>query len=98
MAQVEVISEIELGGGWKFETQILCDDGSLSKHVITLSWADYNLWSADGADQPAKVADAVISFLLSKTSSHDIPAKFDASLARRKFTDADAAIPALIGR
>src|SRR4029453_15526027 len=54
VAQVEIISDGEDPKGWMFETQILDDGGLLSKHQLTLSWADYNLLSPDGGDEPAK--------------------------------------------
>jgi hypothetical protein len=96
VAQVEILSESEMQGGWTFTAQVLADDGSLTSHRLTLSWADYNLWSADGGDQPVKVAEAVLAFLLSRMAALDVPAKFDASLARRRFADADECIPRMI--
>lgn len=98
MPQVEIISEQEHGKGWQFAVQVLDDHGTLRKHTLTLSWADYNLWSPDGADEPAKVAEAVMMFLLGKGSVAELGDKLDASVARRKHPDADSAIPALIRR
>jgi hypothetical protein len=37
-------------------------------------------------------------FLLSRDDATALPARFDASLARRRFDDADRVIPALIHR
>ena len=98
MPQIEILSEHELGRAWRFEVQVLDDGGALHRHIITLAWADYNLWSQDGSDSPAKVAEAVVEFLISKASPVELPAKFDASLARRRHEDADTAIPRLIER
>lgn len=99
MAQIEILSEQELPGRWQFEIQSLDDTGVLRSHIVTLSWADYNLWSQDGADEPSRVVDAAVNFLLSRTPADDLPAKFDASLARRRFpTESDRIIPTLIGR
>lgn len=98
MAQVEIISEQELPGAWRFEAQVLDDQGRLSTHRITLSWADYNLWSADGADEPGTVVEAAVLFMLSRTPAHDLAEKFDASIARRRFADADEVIPRMIRR
>jgi hypothetical protein len=41
---------------------------------------------------------AVVEFLLSRLGLADLPAKVDASVARRRFPDADAEIPRLIRR
>ena len=98
MPQIEIISEQERPGHWRFEFQVLDDAGTLEQHVMTLAWADYNLWSSDGADEPSRVADAVMNFLLARERAAALPAKFDASLARRKHRDADQVIPTLIGR
>lgn len=98
MAQVEIISEQELQGAWRFGVQILDDRGSLRKHTISLSWADYNLWSPDGTDEPAIVLEAAVLFLLSRSPAHDLADKFDASIARRRFPDADDVIPRMIRR
>ena len=51
MAQVEITHEHEdeAHGRWAFEAQILDDAGTLRHHHLTLAWADYNLWSRDGA-------------------------------------------------
>ena len=99
VAQIEILSEQELPGRWRFEMQSLDDAGVLRSHIVTLSWADYNLWSKDGADEPSRVADAAISFMLSRMPAADLPDKFDASAARRRFpVEADRIIPTLIGR
>lgn len=96
MAQVEVLSESEDTSCWFFDMQVLDDAGTLRKHRLRLSWADYNLWSADGADSPARVAEAVMQFLFSQTTPSDLAANFDASIARRRHPEADARIPSYI--
>jgi hypothetical protein len=93
-----MIAETEGRGGWTFEAQILDDAGALRRHRLTLSWADYNLWSTDGADEPAKVAEAAMMFLLARAAAADVPERFDASLLRRRFPEADQCIPGLIRR
>ena len=98
MAQVEIISEREDPKGWMFETQILDDGGLLSKHQLTLSWADYNLLSPDGGDEPAKVAEAVALYLVSRMPPQQLGPRFDASIARRKFNGADRHISQMIRR
>lgn len=96
MAQVEIVSESEDTSCWVFHVQVLDDAGTLRKHRLRLSWADYNLWSADGADPPARVAEAVVQFLLSQTTPSELAASFDASIARRRYENADVRIPAYI--
>ena len=98
MAQVEIISEQELPGAWRFEAQVLDDQGQLSPHRITMAWADYNLWSADGADEPGAVVEAAVLFMLSRMPARELTVKFDVSIARRKFADADDVIPQMIRR
>ncbi len=96
MAQIEIVSEHEGSVGWVFDAQVLDDEGSLRRHEIRLSWADYNLWSGAGADEPAEVADAVLRFMLSQTSAGELRASFDASIVRRLYAQADQAIPSFI--
>ena len=66
MAPFEIIEESDAASGWTFEFQVVAEDGTLTRHSLLLSWADYNLWSGSGSDQPAAVAVAVIGFLLSR--------------------------------
>lgn len=98
MAQVEILSEKEAAGGWSFQMQILDETSTLRRHRITLSWADYNLWSPDGTDEPAQVAEAVLTFLLQRLPTEEIRTSFDAASVRRWFGDADEQIPPLIAR
>ena len=95
-AQCEITSEREVGNGWTFSIQVLDDDGRLRRHELRLAWADYNLWSGSGADEPARVAVAVMQFLLTRRGADEIPASFDAAMARRWYRDADGHIPQLI--
>lgn len=107
MPQVEIVSERELPSaetssgfrgfrGWEFDCQILADDGSLHAVTMRLSWADYNLWSPGGSDEPSKVAEAALGFLLTKIKPAEVRAKFDAARVRVQFPDADEKIPAMI--
>ena len=98
MASFEIISETEEPRGWEFTCQVMDGHGALSRHVVRLAWADYNLWSASGADEPAHVASAVVAFLLARDSAARLRPSFDASLARRLFSEADTEIPRLINR
>jgi hypothetical protein len=96
VAQVEIISESEEAAGWRFDAQVLDDAGALHPCTLTLSWADYNLWSGSGADEPAAVAEAVLAFLVGHDGVDGLRESFDASLVRRLHPGADAAIPGLI--
>jgi hypothetical protein len=96
VAQVEITSELDHAGGWVFDTQTLDADGVLHRHRLTLSWADYNHWSGSGADAPARVAEAVMEFVLSRRPPEEVPPSFNAASVRRWFADADALIPAMI--
>ena len=98
MAQIEILSEREQAGGWTFEAQILDDEGLLYPVKMALSWADYNLWTSDGADAPQAVAEAALHFLSSRTPPSEIRPSFDASLIRRLFQEADQVIPSFIRR
>ncbi len=96
MAQIEILSEREAPAGWLFTIEVLGEEGSLSRFDVNLSWVDYNLWSASGADAPSQVAAAVIRFLLLRSENRDLKPSFDASIARRMYPEADTQIPTLI--
>ncbi len=97
MAKVDIIAEQESPGAWAFALRVN-GPGAPAERTLHLSWADYNLWSGDGADPPHAVARAVVEFLLARIPIGDLPARVDASVARRRFADADREIPALIRR
>lgn len=91
--QIEILSEHEIPTGWVFDAHFLAESGKLHPIALTLSWADYNLWSPDGTDEPQKVAEAVLSYLAAKTPLAEIRSKLEASQLRRMFEDADDSIP-----
>jgi len=99
VSDVQIESEREEDGGWTFRLRLAAGGaGPPVRRTVRLAWADYDLWSADAADPPHAVAVAVVKFLLSRLSPSDLPASIDASVARRRFPDADAQIPRLIHR
>ncbi|MHC4101655.1 MAG: hypothetical protein ACYTFF_06595 [Planctomycetota bacterium] len=99
MTDVQIDSETEDHDGWTFRLRIAADNAEPpSRRTLRLAWADYDLWSADAADPPHAVAAAVVEFLLSRLGLADLPDKIDASVARRRFPDADTEIPRLIRR
>ena len=97
MAHAEILAEFEKPGGWDFDAQVLTATGALIRHTVHLNWADYNLWSASGSDEPAAVAIAVLEFLYDEGHGATLRDRFDASLARRLSSNADAMIPPRIG-
>jgi hypothetical protein len=88
VSQVEIISEQPVARGLAFELQVLADDGALRRHRLLLSWADYNVWSHDGGDSPAAVAQAVVLFWLHH--QRELPESLDASVVRRRFASSAA--------
>ncbi len=99
MSNVEIVSEEEDRAGWSFRVRVGAAAPRRSRlRTVRLSWADYDLWSADGADPPHAVAAAVARFVLSQMALSDVPATIDASTLRRRFPGADREIPTLIRR
>jgi hypothetical protein len=99
VALFEILSQRETPHGWSFEVQMIGRQaGQLRRIRLALSWADYNHWSVDGSDRANEVAEAVLAFLISRMEPQTLPPRFDASIARRQFTDADREIPKLIPR
>lgn len=92
----ELLGERELHGLWEYDAQLVRSDGSLRRLVLHLSWADYNLWSPDGARAPARVADAVLQFIARHERAFEGLERIDASLARRRVARADRTIAALL--
>lgn len=91
---IDIHSESEGSGGWTFIVEVTPAGRSMRPSQLKLSFADYNLWCASGSSAPADVARAVVEFMLRHNEL--LPSTFEASLARRKFSDADAIIPQLI--
>ena len=75
--RLEVISEQEVESGLKFA--ITYGDETCT---LSLSWADYNLWSRDGTRPPSIVAAAVLRVMISH-GPKALPNAFDASMLRR---------------
>jgi hypothetical protein len=96
--QIEIMSEQERSNAWEFLVQVLDDAGELRRHQLILSWADYNLWSPDGSDEPARVAEGVMAFVLAQMPAAQVGERFDASRIRRQFPNADRDIPRMIPR
>ena len=90
---IEVLSERGHGPTWIFSMRHL---PSGRTHEMAMSWADYDLWSPEGAHPPSEVARAAAEVLLE--ALHDAgmppPARSDVSRARRHRPNADALIRA----
>ncbi len=89
--QVEVVSEQEEENGLKFSVTFgeqACE--------LSLSWADYNLWSPDGTLPPAIVADAVVRVML-EHGPQKIPIRLDASILRRLIDGGDQLVHQHLG-
>ena len=97
MAPFQIITERENASGWSYLVQTASGNSPEPRRfTMQLSWADYNHWSSAGSDPPQRVAEAVLRFVLSHLDPTELPDQFDASLARRRFPDADQLIPTLI--
>ncbi|MBB6430252.1 hypothetical protein [Algisphaera agarilytica] len=94
MAEIEVGQEVEHATSWAYDVTVFAD-GRTFPHAVTLSFQDYDLWCR-GRVSPSRVVEAVFKFLLDHGSAQDIPPKFDCSVVRRKFDEADAELPKLI--
>lgn len=97
--QVEILSERELPNGLAFQASVV-DEGrarGLARLIeVRLHWADYNLWSVDGADPPERVAAAVVRFAASRAAVAELPESFDAASLRRRYPDADSEIARMV--
>jgi hypothetical protein len=91
---IEILTETEIERGWRFTAQAVQGDGSLLPLTLELSWADYDHWCPDGSAPPAAVAESAIRWILEHRSDRTLPARLDASHARRLHPDADRVIRA----
>ena len=89
---IEILTECEIDRGWRFTAQALQPDGSLQSLTLDLSWADYDYWCPDGVAPPAAVAESCLRWILKHQGQLTLPARLDASHARRLHAGADGAI------
>lgn len=82
---IEVTTEQETERGWSYEVRIRTgadgDGAGESSHVVTLSWRDHDYWCG-GKLAPSRMLELVLEHLV-KNYHEALPAKFDASTARR---------------
>ncbi len=100
---ITIRTECETDTGWQFAAEAHAGSASgagsgVHRFTVRLSWADYNLWSPDGTDRPEEVAKAALRFLLQREPAAEVASDFDLARIRRRYPDADHAIPALIAR
>jgi hypothetical protein len=90
---IEVLSEREQGPMWVFSMRHLPSGRTCE---MAMSWADYDLWSPEGAHAPSEVACAAAEVLVEALLDAGVqpPARTDVSLARRHRANADALIRA----
>lgn len=94
MPQINVKSETEGSNHWAYD--VCVDDGDDHfEYRVTLSWADYDLWSR-GRVAPEKVVHAAFEYLLERESAGSILSQFDCSVIRRYFPEVDRELPGLV--
>ena len=91
MATIDIGTETEGPNHWANEVQVR-DNGHVYDYRVTLSWADYDLWS-HGRVPPEKVVRAAFEYLLERESADSILSKFDCSVIRRYFAEVDRELP-----
>lgn len=94
MSKIQIKTETEQPNRWCYEVS-LKDKGQTYDYDVTLSWADYDLWS-HGRVAPEKVIVATFEFLLEREPAAAILTKFDCSLIRRYFPEVDQKLPKMI--
>lgn len=104
---VSVITELESPRGWVFAVRVPGPVGAAgdvsgggsgmaaAQVDLSLSWADYEYWS-HGSASPSRIAEAVVRTLREAEPERILPAKFDASTARRWVTDFDDRMQAFL--
>lgn len=76
------MTESDVPQGWRYLVEITRDDGAVSEHRVRLGWVDHNHWTGERAVPPWHVAEAVVRYLLDHMPD-ELPARFDAAIARR---------------
>ncbi|MBY0262911.1 MAG: hypothetical protein K2Q20_11240 [Phycisphaerales bacterium] len=85
-----VQTEVESDRGWTFGVTFGTGNGGneAAEMTLTLSWVDYEYWS-HGSFSPSRVAEAVLVALREAEPGRGLPARMDASTARRLVRDFD---------
>jgi hypothetical protein len=96
MPSIDVMTEIDSPRGWTFEVRVQ-DGGETREFEVSLSWAEYDLWSR-GQVAPERVVESAFVFLLKNEPLSAIKQRFDCALIRRYFPQVDSELPGLLGR
>ncbi|WP_432797974.1 hypothetical protein [Poriferisphaera sp. WC338] len=91
MAEIEIGTETEKHNGWSYEVRVF-EEGRVLSFAVTLSFADYDLWSG-GSIPPSRVVHKAFLFLLKNEPATSILSKFDCSIIRRYFPQVDQELP-----
>ncbi|MBX3316150.1 MAG: hypothetical protein KF902_04710 [Phycisphaeraceae bacterium] len=92
---VDVVSEEEVVGGWQHTARIVRAGGAESTHTVRLAWVDHDYW-CDGAKPPSVVTRVLLEYLAQWEPILELPARFDASTARRWVPGIDDELARLI--
>ncbi len=95
MAEIEIKKETRHDRKWEYEAEIT-DQGSRYVFHITLNWAEYNHWCKSGDEQPQRVVEALLRFLLEREPASAIMSRFDCAIVRRFFPEVDERLPRMI--
>jgi hypothetical protein len=97
VARATVQSETETPSGWTFRIAVEHAAGPTTEHSVTMSWVDYNYWSPGGSVAPERIAAWIAGFVADRKTPGTLPARFDASTARRWFPDLDRSLRDSLG-
>ena len=92
--QIHVGTETEGASHWSYQV-VVRDDQQTYDYQVTLSWADYDLWS-HGRVAPEKVIQAAFRYLLEREPASEILTRFDCSVIRRFFPNVDSELPRML--
>ena len=91
MAEIEIVTESEQGSSWLYAVRVF-EGGRTHEYDVTLSFADYDLWSR-GRVAPSRVVEAAFEYLLDQEPASSIMSRFDCSVIRRYFPGVDQELP-----
>jgi hypothetical protein len=80
MAQIRVENEQETPRGWRYHVVVEREGAAATEHEVALAWVDHEHWCG-GRLAPSTVVERLFGVLLEQ--GDEIPARFDASTARR---------------
>jgi hypothetical protein len=88
---IDIRTECEHRGGWKYHVRIQQPDGSWRDHTVTLAWCDHDYWSG-GRQAPSKVLETVLDLAVNAFDGPGsvLPERFDAARLRRVMPSLDA--------